>query len=90
MLLCRACLAVVHNVSAGRLSKVQLAGVQCVVVQSASSELLERMDSLLRCMPRAQPMHGQVMDDPLFLTPDDYTPARWVLQSNLLLTACIL
>ena len=76
------------------MSKVQLAGVQCVVVQSASSELLERVDSLLRCMPRVQPMHGQVMDDPLFLTPDDYTPARWVLQtdlhSNLLLTVCIL
>ncbi|KAL3157295.1 hypothetical protein ABBQ38_001525 [Trebouxia sp. C0009 RCD-2024] len=44
--------------------------------KSASSELLEQVDALLRCMPRVQPLHGQAMDDPAFLTPDDYTPAR--------------
>lgn len=54
-----------------------------VVVQSASSELLEQVDALLRCMPRVQPLHGQAMDDPAFLTPDDYTPARYSFQAGL-------
>ncbi|KAL3146174.1 hypothetical protein ABBQ32_002884 [Trebouxia sp. C0010 RCD-2024] len=50
--------------------------------KSASSELLEQVDALLRCMPQVQPMHGQAMDDLSFLNPDDYTPAReqWQLE----------
>lgn len=45
-------------------------------VQSAASQLLERVDALLRHLPQAQPMSGQSMEGACFLTPDDYTTAR--------------
>ena len=45
-------------------------------MQSASSQLLEQVDALLKCMPQSQSMSGKTLGSDSPLPPVEYAQAR--------------